>query len=156
MSELQCLEEPVELVMSSNLVTTDKEVSVMEAASIMAKKECGCIIVVSGLLAEGIVTERDIVRKVVADGVDPRRIQIQDIMSTPLITIKRTASVRETAEKMAAFSVRRIVIIGDNGNLVGLLTAGRLAAWLARQVDFANPALNAVGRTGRRAESPYQ
>ncbi len=120
--------------------------TVKEAAAVMAKEGHGCVIVVRADIAVGIVTERDIVHKVTSEGVDPSKIRVEDIMSTPLITVTPEVTIMEAAEKMSSFEIRRIVVVGDNGRLVGLLTAGDIARWLAKQKDYSDPALNAIAR----------
>ncbi|MDG6915382.1 MAG: CBS domain-containing protein [Nitrososphaerota archaeon] len=120
--------------------------SVKETAAIMAREGHGCVIVVDRGIAVGIVTERDIVRKVTGEGVDPSRVRVQDIMSTPLITVSPSATVLEAAEMMSEYEVRRTVVVDDEGRLVGLLAAGDIARWLAQQKNYEDAALNAIAR----------
>ncbi len=154
--ESQPFEQPVSLIMTTNLVVVEEGTLVRKAASIMAEKECGCLIVVSGYLAVGIVTERDVVRKVTAEGIDPSKLLIQDIMTTPLITVTQKATIRETAEKMSTYGVRRMVVTDETGRLVGLVTAGGLAEWLASLKNYTDPTLNAIARVKRGETGPYQ
>jgi CBS domain-containing protein len=139
-------EPDVQEIMASSVLTVDATATVKEAAILMSKKAYGCVLVVEGKHAIGIITERDIVRQITAEGVDPSKVRAADIMSTPLVTIPVDSTVMEAAERMSAYGIRRIVIVYDNGALAGLLTAGDLARWLAMQKGYSDAALNAIAR----------
>jgi CBS domain-containing protein len=152
--EADLADQPVQTIMSDIVVGVDQDTQVKEAALLMRKKGYGCLIVVSGTTAMGIVTERDIVHKITAEGVNPSKVFIQDIMSTPLITVDVKATIRQVAEKMSEYGVRRIVVTEREGRLAGLVTAGDLAKWLAAQKDYLDPTLNAIARI-RTGKGPY-
>jgi CBS domain-containing protein len=101
---------------------------------------------VQGDDALGIVTERDLVRKILAAGVDPSKVLMSDVMSTPLVTIGPEATVSEAAEKMSEYLIRRLVVVDDDGALVGLVTAGDIAKLLARKKEYSDSVLNALAR----------
>lgn len=150
-------EKLVEDIMVRDVHTVDSQSSVKEAAQVMAKEGHACVIVVSGEYAVGIVTERDIVHKITADGIDPSKVRVEDIMTSPLVIISPKATIREAAEKMSIYEVRKIVVTDKSGRMVGLLTAGDLAKWLAKQRNYADPTLNAIARlkVGRESTGPY-
>ena len=133
-------------IMVADVHTVGPSASVRDVAAVMEREGHGCVIVVAGSIALGIVTERDIVHRVTAAGVDPSKIRAQDIMSTPLITIRPEATVREAAQKMSSYEIRRIVVVSADGRIVGLLTVGDIAGWLAKAADYSDPALNAIAR----------
>lgn len=139
-------EPDVQEIMTANVITVDATATVKEAAVLMSKKAHGCVLVVEGNHAIGIITERDIVRQITAEGVDPSKVRAADIMSTPLVTIPVNSTILEAAERMIAFGIRRIVVVHEDGALAGLLTAGDLAKWLARQKGYSDSALNAIAR----------
>ena len=146
----------VELIMSRNVVAIERNATVRQAASLMEEKRRGCLIVVFGSQAIGIITERDIVHKVTSEGIDPSKVLVQDIMSTPLITVDRNATLLKVAEQMSEFNVRKIVVVDQTGKLIGLVTSGDLAKWLAAQENYANPTLNAMARIRRGSiANPY-
>jgi CBS domain-containing protein len=148
--------ELVEDIMVHHVHVVQRGATAKDAASVMAGEGHGCVIVASGEYALGIVTERDIVQKITADGIDPSKIRVEDVMSSPLVTISPKASIREAAEKMSIYEVRKIVVTDELGRMIGLLTAGDLAKWLARKNNFSDPALNAIARLKTSAESsPY-
>ncbi len=139
-------EPDVQEVMAGSVLTVDPNATVRDAAVLMAKKAHGCVLVVEGKHVIGIVTERDIVRQIAAEGVDPSKAHAADIMSTPLVTIPVNSTVMEAAERMNAYGIRRIVVVHKDGALAGLLTAGDLAKWLALQKNYADAALDAIAR----------
>jgi CBS domain-containing protein len=140
--------------MAENVVGIDQNTTVKQAASVMEQKGYGCLIIVSGSVAIGIVTERDFVHKIVAQGVDPSKVLIQDIMSTPLITVSKKETIRQTAENMCKYGVRRMVVVDESGRLAGLVTAGDLAKWLAGLKEYLDPTLNAMARI-KTKRGPY-
>lgn len=156
-NEPQIWDNPVGSIMTRDVVVADVHATVRSVAKIMEEKGHGCLIVVSGSLAVGIVTERDIVHKVTAEGVDPSKVLVEDIMSTPLITVASTTKIREVAEKMCVYEIRRMVVADEMGKVVGLVTAGDLAKWLAAQKNYTDPALNAIARLKFPSDiSPYR
>ena len=80
-------ERTVETVMTKDVLTADLGVSVRDCARGMAKKGVGCAVITHDGTAVGIVTERDLVSKVLAESVDALKVPVSDIMSTPIITI---------------------------------------------------------------------
>ncbi len=102
------------------------------------------------------MTEKDIVQKVDAQGVDPTKVLIQDIMSSPLITIPKDSTVRQVSDAMRTFKVRKIVVKDENGSLVELVTSCELAKWCSAQNDYSDPALNALPAQLKPGEGPYE
>jgi len=86
-------------IMSKNVLTVDKSTSLQEAALKMRKSKVGCVIVTEDTKLIGIVTERDFVTKVAAEG-RPLFTNIYEVMSSPLITIDPEETVWEAAEMM--------------------------------------------------------
>jgi CBS domain-containing protein len=143
-------------IMETHVTTIDPDKTVKEAATIMADKGFGCLIVVREGKAVGIVTERDIVTKVAAGGVDPTKVLVSDIMSTPLIVVPPSATTDEAARVMTEYNVRRLVVVKD-GALSGVVTAGDLAKMLAKEKDYHDASLNAIARLKSNASGgPYQ
>lgn len=143
--------------MTTLLLTVSPSMTVQDTAKLMAARAHGCVLVVEGNRAIGIITERDIVRQITAEDVDPSKVRAGDIMSTPLVTIPLGSAVSEAAEKMSAYGIRRIVVVREDGALAGLLTAGDIAKWLAKQKNYSDSALNAIARLKRTGTGgPYK
>jgi malate dehydrogenase (oxaloacetate-decarboxylating) len=118
--------------MVETVFTVTGEAVVAEAAALMAEKRVSCLPISMGQGAVGVVTEKDIIQKVVASGKDPRRVRVKEIMSTPLILAPSTITIKEAAEKMLSHQIRRLVITDEKGKLVGLATMTDIIRWIAQ------------------------
>ena len=156
MAEAQ--EPAVKELMESKVASVELNSNVRDCAKMMAKRGVSCaVIVTQGGGAAGIVTERDLVTKVIADGLNPAKVLVRDIMSTPLITISPDAKMSDAAELMSQYMIRRLIVVGQDGNLPGIIPSGDLARALAKQHDFKEAALNALARVKSAATGgPYQ
>jgi CBS domain-containing protein len=112
---------PVVEVMSKKPVTVTPDTPLDEVARTMAVRDVGSVIVISNGRAVGIVTEKDIVTKVVTKGVQPSGVMVKDIMSSPLKTVGPMTEVLEAAKLMSANKIRRLPVV-QNGELVGIVT----------------------------------
>jgi CBS domain-containing protein len=111
-------------IMSQDVVTVTPEASMGEAAGIMGERHIGSLIVTKYETPVGIVTERDLLSKVIALGKNLRKEKVENAMSYPLITICSTAKIKEAAQMMIQKKGRLAVF--DCGNLVGIVTASDL------------------------------
>ena len=118
--------------MVETVFTVTGEAVVAEAAALMAEKRVSCLPISMGQGAVGVVTEKDIIQKVVASGKDPRRVRVKEIMSTPLILAPSSITIKEAAEKMLSHQIRRLVITDEKGKLVGLATMTDIIRWIAQ------------------------
>ena len=110
----------VNQVMSKNVITVDKSTSLQEAAQNMKKSNVGCVIVVDGTKPLGIITERDFVTKVAAEG-RPLFTEISEIMSSPLITIGPEETIWEASEMMKEKSIHKLPV-KENEQIIGIVT----------------------------------
>jgi CBS domain-containing protein len=149
-------EATVAQIMDKNVHTVEYDVSVKDCARAMAKQKSGYAVVVRAGATLGIVTERDMVWKVIGDNIDPSEVRVSDIMSTPLISIAPSATVTEAAKLMSEYRVRRLVVIGENGGLAGIVSSINMAMSLAQKSGFSNPTLNAIARVESPTGGPYQ
>ncbi len=114
---------PVKRVMARNIVTVDKQATAMEVAGIMDSKNVGSVLIVdkgNGKIV-GIVTERDIVRKVVAKGLDGSSYLVKGVMSSPLVTIESTKTIFEAGDLMVQKKVRHLGVT-EGGEMVGVVS----------------------------------
>lgn len=114
----------VKYIMSQNVVTIAPESSMAEAAVVMGGKHIGSLIVVKYETPVGIVTERDLLSKVLARGKDAKKEKVEDAMSYPLNSIAPTAKIKEASKAMIKKKGRLAVF--DVGKLVGIVTASDL------------------------------
>ncbi|HLN44325.1 MAG: cyclic nucleotide-binding/CBS domain-containing protein [Chloroflexota bacterium] len=111
-------------LMSQDIITTTPETSLDEAARIMGSKHIGSLIVMQYKTPVGIITERDLLSKVLALGLFLSDEKVKEIMSYPLTGISRTAKIKEIAQLMISKKGRLAVF--DAGLLVGIVTASDL------------------------------
>ncbi len=107
-------------IMSKNVLTVDKSVSLQEAAQNMNELNIGCVIVTDGTKPLGIVTERDFVTKVAAEG-RPLFTEISEIMSSPLITISPEETIWEASEMMKEKLIHKLPV-KENEQIIGIVT----------------------------------
>jgi len=109
-------------VMSENPLIIREEKSVKTAANLMSEARVGSLIVLDeeGDIS-GILTEMDIVDKLVSEGKNPDEVRIRDIMSTPVHTIESDRPMKEAAETMAEMEIRRLPVV-EEGKMVGMIT----------------------------------
>ena len=114
-------------LMTANPLILDAKATVSEAAKQMRERDCGALLVEEGGKLCGIVTDRDIVVRCIADQRDPREEPVKDLCSPALATLEATASVDDAIEVLQARAIRRIPIIED-GTAIGIVSLGDLAA----------------------------
>ena len=102
-------------------VSTDVGTSVSEATKIMTGEDVGSILILKNGAPVGIVTERDVLRKVVAPGLNPIQVSVKDVMSSPLITISSDAGIAEALRTMSDKNIRRLLVT-DDGKIIGVVT----------------------------------
>ncbi len=112
---------PVKEIMTREVCVARKDESVLKASRRMIEFGVGSIVVVENGRPVGIVTESDIIRKVVARNKVPSEVMLEEIMTYPIITIKPTTSIREAANIMLKKGIRRLPVV-DGGELVGIVT----------------------------------
>ncbi len=111
-------------LMSQDVVTTTPEVLLQDAAKIMGERHIGSLVVTKYKTPVGIVTERDLLSKILAFGLFIGDEKVEDVMSYPLFGISYTAKIKEVAQQMIATKARLAVF--DAGKLVGIITASDL------------------------------
>jgi CBS domain-containing protein len=130
-------------IMTKSVVTIDVSKTVFEAAQLMSAKGIGCLVVTENDVAVGIVTERDFLRRIVAERAS-FDLEISAIMSKTLITVDPDTSVREAARLMATNKIRRLPVVKAE-TLVGILVASDLARQAGNK-SVGEGVLEALGR----------
>ncbi len=102
--------------------TVTSEASIVEVAEVMTSRDVGSVLVTVKGKEMGILTERDLTRKVVAKGLDPKSMIAREVMSSPLLTISQDAPLREAAETMSKMRVRRLPVVDEKGKVVGIIS----------------------------------
>ena len=102
-------------------LTVAAEDTVLRAARAMTERSVGAATVIEEARVLGVVTERDVMRKVVATGRDPNTTRVRDIMSSPAVTIGLKTPVATAAAIMRNHHIRHLVVLDEHGALVGML-----------------------------------
>lgn len=112
---------PVMEVMSIKVPNLEPHASIEDAAAKMIELGAGCIVVSDEGKPVGIVTERDIVRKVIAKRRNPAETKLKQIMSSPVIWVPRHMDIIEAAKEMTKLKLRRLAVMHE-GEIVGVVT----------------------------------
>lgn len=113
----------VEDVMSSPVVTIKDTDTVLAAAKLMKKNEIGCVVVIDKTgKPRGLMTERDLVRRVTSFDLLPSKVQAGKSMTKPPATIESSANVTDAAKKMRELKIRRLIVVQGN-KLAGIITS---------------------------------
>ncbi|MCC7575717.1 MAG: CBS domain-containing protein [Methanomethylovorans sp.] len=128
-------EMSVREVMTSNVVVANINSSVLEIAREMINQNVGSVIITDDGDPVGIITETDIISKVVVNNMMPSTIMAGKIMSSPIIATKPSTNVIEAAEQMTRCNIRRLAVI-DGGRMVGIITD--------RDILTISPGLNTI------------
>ncbi|MDP8968744.1 MAG: CBS domain-containing protein [Actinomycetota bacterium] len=119
-------ERQVQEIMTHDPVTVDVAATLVDVARRMREHDIGAVIVTEADKARGILTDRDIVVRAVADGRDPHQVRVQDVRSADLETLKPQDSLDSAVEAMRRHDVRRLPVV-DGEQPVGILSIGDLA-----------------------------
>ncbi len=125
--------QTIQDVMTPHPFITDVQTAAVEAARIMKGADVGSLIVLEGEAVRGIVTDRDIVIRVLAEGRDARATALGEICSKQPVTVFLHDSIEQAVELMRANSVRRLPVVDDEGQAVGIVSLGDLALELDRR-----------------------
>ncbi len=129
--------------MTSNVITIGVNRTVLEAAKLMHQQDVGDLVVMDGVEAKGIVTERDLVRRVMALK-KPLETKVSEVMSNPLITIEENAQLRDAARLMVRHKIRRLPVTKGTV-LVGIIATSDFARHLSKKT-FSEEMLAAMTR----------
>ncbi len=114
-------------VMTQKVECVRPDATLQEAATKMKSFDVGPIPVCEGDRVMGIVTDRDIVVRGVADGRDPRTTPVQEIMTRDLVVAREDDDVKDAARLMKEHQVRRIIVLTRDGRLAGIVSMKDLA-----------------------------
>jgi CBS domain-containing protein len=114
-------------VMTSNPCTIDAEEPVAYAAKMLRDEDVGLAPIVEGDKLIGMLTDRDIATRVVAEGRDPDQVKVRDVASKQLVTIDPHQDLDEALRMMAKHQVRRLPVVEEDGRLVGVVAQADIA-----------------------------
>jgi CBS domain-containing protein len=127
----------VKEAMKTNIAKLEPNMTVLEAAQLMQKRKIGNVIVVEKKQPIGILTESDILKKVVAEGKNAKDVLVKDVMSTPIIVIDPYVTLEEAMKTMGKCNVRRLPVC-ENDELIGIITQ--------KDISRMSPVLHEISR----------
>ena len=114
-------------VMTRQVEVVRPDATLQEAAQKMKDIDVGSLPVCDGRKLQGMITDRDVAIRAVAEGRDPRTTRVKDVMTTEVVYGRTGQDVKEIAETMASHQIRRLPIVNDDNDLVGIVALGDLA-----------------------------
>ncbi len=135
--------ETVRDVMTKNPASLASDATVLDAARLMRDRDIGDVLVTDSGAIRGIVTDRDLVVRVLADGRDPAKTRLAEVVSQEIETLPPTASVEEAVDLMMKRALRRIPVV-EYERAIGIVAIGDLAVGrdphsALGQISAANP-----------------
>lgn len=127
----------IEDIMVIDVKTADITSTITDIVKEMYNNEIGSVIITKDNRPIGIITERDIVQKIVVPGKNANELQAQDIMSTPLKTGSKDMSLLDAIRILVLNRIKKLPIMDDNDNLIGIISLFDLVRWtpLVQQMD---------------------
>lgn len=125
------------LVKSQNVITLPPSATVFEAAQKMADKLVGSIPVIEGDALVGIFTERDLLNRVVAKDLDPKKTLLSQVMSKSVTTVPTHETTQNCFLKMETTRCRHIPIV-DGNKVVGVVTMRNILEWVTKEMEEEN------------------
>ena len=126
-------------VMTANPECVTQQDNIRDAARIMKNQDSGVVPVVDGKKVVGIITDRDIVVRGLAEGKNLENARVSELMSKSVRTLREDASVDEALELMSSADIRRLPIVNVSDELVGIVSIGDISTGTSRD--------DKVGRT---------
>ena len=120
-------------IMQKNVITIESEKKALDAAMILKEKQISFLVVIDKIKPIGIVSERDIVRKIVADNNEASSTPLELIMSKNFKWVEPNSSIEEAVQKMLNNNIRRLIVL-DNEKLVGVITQTDLTEFLRSKI----------------------
>jgi CBS domain-containing protein len=113
-------------IMTTDITKATPENSLVDVAAMMRDGDVGSVPIVDGNGLIGIITDRDIVIRAVADGKDPSTTKVEEVLSEELESVEPDADVTDAADLMASRQIRRLPVV-EEGELVGIISLGDIA-----------------------------
>ncbi len=121
-------------IMTTDLVALEQNASVKKAADLMKKFNIGCVLETQNNELTGIITDRDIVMRLIAEGKDPAQNTLGDFMTQSPVTVSPDLDIHMAANIMAEHQIRRLPVI-ENNQIVGIVSLGDLAVDAAHEAE---------------------
>ncbi len=120
-------------IMEKDVITIENDKTAQYAAKIIAEKDISFLVIMNDGKPEGILSESDFVRKIVAEDKKASEIKITEVMSYKFRSVAPTTTIEDAIQKMLNNNIRRLIIL-DNEKLAGVITQTDLASYLRDQI----------------------
>ena len=114
-------------VMTTNPACVSAKDSIRDVARIMVREDTGVVPVVDGKKVIGMITDRDIVVRLVAEGKDPSSAKVNEAMSKNVRSVKEDSSVTDALQLMSTAQIRRVAVVNNNNEIVGIVSMKDIA-----------------------------
>jgi CBS domain-containing protein len=117
-------------VMVKNVITINAKQSTRYAAKMMSANEIGCLVVLDVDVVVGIITEQDLIRRIIAENKDPEKTLVCEVMSTPPIVVEPSLNLEDAVEFMFIHKIKKLIVVSSEDKerqLVGLVTLTDIA-----------------------------
>ena len=122
-----------------DVVTATTDMTILDAARLMRDQHVGCLVVIATkddhIEPVGMLTDRDIVIEVIAEGIDINQVTVGDIMSYAVLKVPENESIFDTAQRMRARGVRRVPVVSNTCSLVGILAFDDILEMLSEELS---------------------
>jgi CBS domain-containing protein len=143
-------------VMQASPLTVPAEGTVLQAAKAMEDADSSVAFVQSQGKVVGIVTERDLARRVVANGAAPSKTMVSEIMTSPIIVISPDAKIEEALKVMSAKKVRRLPVVDEKAGLTGMVAVADIARALAEKAGYTSSLITAMTKESTPPSGVYE
>ena len=122
-------------IMTRGVESVQANQTVLDAAEMMKRLDVGAVPVFEGNRAAGIITDRDIVIRIVASGFNPQHISVGEVMSKGVQSCSEDTSIEDAARIMENYKIRRLLVRDSNGDITGILSLGDLAVHVNKAIS---------------------
>lgn len=118
-------------VKGSGVLSIEPDASVLQAAQLMNHHKVGALVVIERNQVRGMFTERDILRRIVAEGRNPNDTLVRDVMTREIVVCRSETPIEEARAVMRTRRIRHLPVLDESARLAGLVSIGDLNAWEA-------------------------
>ena len=139
----------VEDIMVEGVLTVEADATVMKAVKVMNENEIGCLIVTRRGKAVGIITERDLLKRVISKSKNPKKTKVREIMTKPLIAGHPDMDLEEATKLMFKMKIKKLPVVASEGDLRGLITLTDVARFQPQMIRILKKLSTAVSAPKR-------
>ncbi|MCX6821973.1 MAG: CBS domain-containing protein [Candidatus Aenigmarchaeota archaeon] len=124
----------VKEAMTKNVIVVNPDATIKDAAKIMTQQRVGSLLVIEGNKLVGIITELDIIWKVVAGDLNPKITLVRDVMTKQVVSVKANQTLEDATQIMVENSIKKLPVL-ESDKLVGIITATDLISVQPKMID---------------------